>query len=321
MQKLGGSVVVVTGASRGVGAAVAEAFASSGCHVVLAARTQEDIEALAARLAADHGVETMAVVADVTRTDQVDELMRSAAERLGGIDILVNNAGLGSYTSLADTSDDDMFHVMDVNLFGAIRCLRAAVPHMRRRGGGHVVNIGSIVSYMAVPRYRNIFAASPIYCASKFALRAATIAARAELHSDNIHVMLAVLGPTRTNFFRAGAGQVPPDALNAEDRGRLSFLDAAPDQVARQLVHAVQKQDREVYFTPLNFILVKLAVWAPHLYDLLLRLCFLLLGRPEEAPTAKRAPWQGAHYREWIPFAGLVVLGGWCRRRLKRFWK
>lgn len=318
MQELGGSVVVVTGASRGVGAAVAEAFAAIGCHVVLAARTQKDIEALAARLAADHGVETMAMVVDVTSTEQVEELMRATAERFGGIDILVNNAGLGSYTSLADTSDDDMFHVMDINLFGAIRCLRAAVPHMRRRGGGHVVNIGSIVSYMAVPKYRNIFAASPIYCASKFALRAITIAARAELHSDNIHVMLAVLGPTRTNFFRAGAGQAPPEALSAEDRGRLSFLDQAPDQVAGQLVNSVQRGDREVYFTPLNFILVKLAVWAPHLYDLLLRLFFLLLGRPEEAPTAGRAPWQGIHHREWMSFAGIVVVGGWCRRRLRR---
>ena len=321
MQKLGGSVVVVTGASRGVGAAVAEAFAAIGCHVVLAARTQADIEALATRLAADHAVETMAMVVDVTKTEQVDELMRSTAEHFGGIDILVNNAGLGSYTSLADTSDDDMFYVMDVNLFGAIRCLRAAVPYMRRRGGGHIVNIGSIVSYMAVPRYRHIFAASPIYCASKFALRAATISARAELHSDNIHVMLAVVGPTRTIFYRSGAGQVPPQALDATDRGRLSFLDASPDQVAQQLVRSVRKQDREVYFTPLNFLLVKLAVWAPHLYDLLLRLCFLPLGRPEEAPAATRAPWQGAHHREWLSLGGLVVLGGWCRRRLKRLWK
>lgn len=310
---------MVTGASRGIGEALARAFAQSGCHVVLAARSQARIEELAAELEAEHGVTALALATDVTDTAQVNRLMQAAAERLGGIDVVINNAGLGSYNPLEAVEDAEMAYLFNVNVMGPVRVLRAALPHLRRRGGGTIVNVGSIVSYMALPQY-HLSGASPTYCATKFALRAYSASARAELHADNINVILAVVGLTRTAFFRsafrADARQEP--GAQGQAQTELQRLAVPPHKVAARVVKAVLRGEREAYVSWWDYLTVRLAVLAPDFFGLLTRACFGLLGRPRSARSRRRPFWAGVHPREYLPVAGFLILLRWGLRRLFR---
>lgn len=321
MHELAGSVVMVTGASRGIGEALARAFAQSGCHVVLAARSQARIEELAAELEAEHGVTALALATDVTDTAQVNRLMQAAAERLGGIDVVINNAGLGSYNPLETVEDAEMAYLFNVNVMGPVRVLRAALPHLRRRGGGTIVNVGSIVSYMALPQY-HLSGASPTYCATKFALRAYSASARAELHADNINVILAVVGLTRTAFFRS-AFRADADArrepgAQGQAQTELQRLAVPPDKVAARVVKAVLRGEREAYVSWWDYLTVRLAVLAPDFFGLLTRACFGLLGRPRSVRSRRRPFWAGVHPREYLPVAGFLILLRWGLRRLFR---
>lgn len=317
MHELGGSVVVITGASRGIGAAVAHAFADIGCHVVLAARSRDPLEELAREIRARYGVEVLAVPTDVTRTEQVDTLMQTAADALGGIDILINNAGLGSSNPLETAEDEEIRYLFDVNVMGPVRAMRAALPHLRRRGGGSIVNVGSVVSYMALPQY-NLIGVSSTYCATKFALRAYATAVRAELHADNINVILAIVGVTRTDFFRSGYRSRQTGHSPERTRPLLDFLAVPPRKVAVRLVKAVQQAESEVYVSWWDYLAVRLAVLAPDAYSLMTRSLFGVLGRPPQAQPGHRPFWAGLHPRAYMPLAGVLLGCCWLWRRLSR---
>ncbi len=321
MHELSGAVVVITGASRGIGRATAHAFADIGCHVVLAARGAEGLDTLAAEIRETHGVEALAVPTDVTRTEQIDHLMQTAAERLGGIDILINNAGLGLYSPIEAIRDDRMQYLFDVNVFGPVRAMRAVIPYLRRRGGGHIVNIGSNVSYLALPQYR-LTGVSSSYCATKHALRAFSTAARAELHADNIHVSLAIVGVTDTDFSvmadheteradRDGGQQIERPAA-------LRQVMVSPQKVADRIVRAIPQGRREFYVSWWDYVLVQLAEWAPDTFVLVSRTLFLVLGRPPQSQSLSRPFWSGLQPREYLPVAGGLLLGRWLWRRLFR---
>ncbi|MCC7240430.1 MAG: SDR family oxidoreductase [Acidobacteria bacterium] len=143
---LTGKVAVVTGGSRGLGLAAAQALAAEGCHVVIAARGLEALTraAEAMRSRWGRGPKIVAVTCDVSTPDGVDHLMETAAIECGGIDILVNNVGLGRGGTLEQTTDAEWREAFDHTLFPAIRCSQLAVPHMRHRGGGAIVIVSSI---------------------------------------------------------------------------------------------------------------------------------------------------------------------------------
>src|SRR6059058_5449278 len=147
---LKGSVVVVTGASSGIGLATARSFAAAGAKVVLAARSKEKLAAFAEELRAK-GLEAVAVPADVRERAQVDCLIESTYERYGRLDILVNNAGRGTAAYVVDTPLAHYRELFDLNVFGPLYAMQAAIPRMCEQGGGLIVNVSSGAGRRHIP--------------------------------------------------------------------------------------------------------------------------------------------------------------------------
>src|SRR5580698_48587 len=135
-------VVIVTGASSGIGLETALAFAREGARVVLAARNEEKLREVV-NAHPEWRDQFLPVPADVTKDDDVRRLVEATISKFGRVDILVNNAGIGMRAAVADTPIDDARHLMDVNLYGPIRCIQAVLPHMLQKGAGQIVNVGS----------------------------------------------------------------------------------------------------------------------------------------------------------------------------------
>ena len=141
--RLAGRSAVITGAGRGIGSAIARAYAAEGANVVLAARTSSEIASIAAQINGSDGGTAVAVVCDVTDGEQVETLVAEAREALGTIDVLVNNAGTTKIGRFLDASVDDFARVMDVNFLGVVRMTRAVAPLMVEVGRGKIINVAS----------------------------------------------------------------------------------------------------------------------------------------------------------------------------------
>lgn len=179
--KLAGKIVLITGASRGIGKAAASCFAEEGCHLVLSARNQAELAATAATIG--HAASVTQIAADVTDPDQAQSLVAAAVARHGGIDILVNNVGgSGGGRRIADSTDADWRHALDLNLIQTVRMMRLAAPHMAHRPGASVVNIASISGW--TPQ----LAGSGQYGAAKAALIFNTELWALDLNSQAIRV-------------------------------------------------------------------------------------------------------------------------------------
>ena len=178
---LSGKVAVITGSSRGLGLAAAEALAAEGAHVVLSARGEEGLARAESevRAMATSGAEVVAVVADVSTDSGVRSIIDAAVTRFGGLDVLVNNVGLAKGGDLETTTDDDWHEALDQTLFSAIRASRLAVPHMRRRGGGAILIVSSIFGREAGGRMTyNAVKAAEISLTKSLALQLARDAIR-----------------------------------------------------------------------------------------------------------------------------------------------
>ena len=196
---------LVTGGSRGIGLAIAQAFVSSGIAVAITGR---DARALAA---ARHqlGENVLTVTADIQDDGEAAKAVDTAAERLGGLDVLVNNAGVGVFSAVAEMTTAQWRQVIETNLSGVFYCCRAALPHLRRRGGGWIINISSLAS-------RNAFVNGAAYCASKSALNAFSEALMQEVRYDGIRVSYVLPGSVNTGF--GGLANTKSDwALQPED--------------------------------------------------------------------------------------------------------
>jgi NADP-dependent 3-hydroxy acid dehydrogenase YdfG len=185
-------VVVITGASAGIGAALAETLTAQGASVVLVARRQAELEAVAERC----GENALAVVADVTSRDAVRLVVREALERFGHIDVWVNNAGQGITRPPSQLTDDDVQRMMQVNVMAALYGMQEVLPHFKERGAGHIVNVSSMLGRIPFAVYR------AAYNGAKHFLNALTANFRAELQSEypRIHVSLVSPGVVRTDF-------------------------------------------------------------------------------------------------------------------------
>jgi 3-oxoacyl-[acyl-carrier protein] reductase len=198
-RQLDGRTALVTGGSRGIGAAIARALLDRGARVAIGGRQAEALSASRSRLARA-GDRFLAVQADVRDPGQVGRLITECVARLGGLDILINNAGVGDFGNVADQSIESWRTILDTNLSGVFYCCREAIPHLRARGGGWIINISSLAS-------TNPFAGAAAYCASKAGLNAFSEALMQEVRFDGIRVSCVLPGSVRTEFSgSAGAG-------------------------------------------------------------------------------------------------------------------
>ncbi|MBI1750857.1 MAG: SDR family NAD(P)-dependent oxidoreductase [Acidobacteria bacterium] len=205
---LAGQVALITGASRGIGLAIARRLGEMGARLGLCARDAEQLAHAEAELRRS-GCETLALAADVTRTAEVGALVQHVNETLGEVDILVNNAGVGLFAPLYELREEDWDRVMDTNLKGVYLCSRAVAPQMIRRRRGHIINISSLAG-------KNAFAGGGVYCASKWGLQGLTACLAEDLRGYGIRVSAVCPGTVATEF-SPHAGKDPKKMLQPED--------------------------------------------------------------------------------------------------------
>lgn len=232
---LEGRVAVVTGGSSGIGRAVARSLGRAGCRVAICARTRETLEEAAESLARD-GFEVLAVPADVSRPDDVEELADRVLDEMGPPDVLVNNAGVARFGDLEELSLEDFDTVFGANVRGLFLCSRAFVPSMKERGDGVVVNVASLAG-------KNAFPGGTVYAASKHAVMGMSKSMMLELREHGIRVITVCPGSVNTRFFDRtdffdpdrdaivqpeDVGELVREAVRLSDRGTVSEVEIRP---------------------------------------------------------------------------------------------
>ena len=223
-------VVIVTGASSGIGAAFARLAAGEGARLVLAARRTERLEALAAELPG-----ALAVTTDLRDPAQVRRLVAAAVEAFGRVDVLVNNAGQGMHVPVEEARLEDLQAIVELNLYGPLVAMQAVLPLMRAQGGGAIVNVSSNTTRMVIPGI------GP-YSATKCALNQLSATARAEWAADGVVVSVVHPSITATEFHQTlRAGSM---------RGGGRLVPEAPEVVARAILEAIRSGAAEVVVPP-----------------------------------------------------------------------
>jgi NADP-dependent 3-hydroxy acid dehydrogenase YdfG len=230
----GEKVIVITGASAGIGAAAAEALAARGHSVVVVARRREALEAVAARC----GARALVVVADVSRRPDVKRAVDEAIARFGRIDVGVNNAGVGITRMPSELTDEDVDTMMQVNVKSALYGMQEVLPHFKSRNAGQIVNVSSMLGRIPFATFRSA------YCGAKHFLNALTATFRAELRETNpgIQVSLVSPGVVRTEF-----------GMNARHGGPDSRQlpgSQSAEEAADVIVRVIESPQPDVYTRP-----------------------------------------------------------------------
>jgi NADP-dependent 3-hydroxy acid dehydrogenase YdfG len=227
-------VAFITGASSGIGAATARAFAAAGYRLTLVGRRAERLDALADRLHEAHGTVSTVVPVDVRDKALVSMLQQTHPEMFEPVDVLVNNAGLARGTEpLQEGDPDEWDEVIDTNVKALLRVTRAVLPGMVKRGTGHVVNLGSVAG-------RHVYPGGAVYCASKHAVRAINEGLRMDLHGTGVRVTTIDPGMVETEFsevrFRGDTGRAA--------KVYQGFEPLTPDDIAETILWCVQRPAR-----------------------------------------------------------------------------
>src|SRR4051812_13249849 len=272
MKSLKDQVIVITGASSGIGLTTAEIAAERGAAVVLAARSERELTDVVARIRARGGRAT-AVAADVAKEPDVTQIARHAMAEYGRIDTWVNNAGIGMYGRLMDQPLEDKRKLFEINFWGVVYGCKAAVEHMRGTGGT-IINIGSEVSDRAAPLLG-------IYSASKHAVRAYTDTLRMELEHDAIPIWVSLVkpGPIDTPF-----PQHAPNYMEHEPKHAPPVY--APEEVAYAILKCAEKPVREVTVGGGPRLQLALATIAPRLTDVIMERQMWDDMQRDEPPTS-----------------------------------
>ncbi len=244
-----GKRVLITGASRGIGEALADKFAEAGATVALVARSKDALESLAGRLGGT------AHAADLSDPAQVASLIERVEEEAGPVDVLVNNAGNGLPGGFTEAPDDTLRMTTEVCYLAPAELCRQAIPRMLQRGGGHIVNVSSMAGTAVAPGLVT-------YSAAKAALSHFTAGLRADFRGLPLGTTLVELGPVRTDML-AQADDYEPTGKSFERFYRLGFfVDVPREKVAAEVVNAVQKGKRHVRL-PKRGALMAMLVEAP----------------------------------------------------------
>ena len=224
---------MITGASAGIGAALATALGARGDRLVLAARREAELQAVARRSGAD----ALVVPVDVTRRGDVERLRDRALERFGHVDVWVNNAGRGITKPVLELDDDEFDLMMAVNVKSALYGMQAIAPHFLERRRGQIVNVSSFLSRVPFATYRSA------YNAAKHALNALTANARVDLHAKcrDVHVTLVMPGLVSTDFAKNALGGSPPAPRMPPQ---------TPEEVAAAIVSVIDTPAAEIYTNP-----------------------------------------------------------------------
>jgi NADP-dependent 3-hydroxy acid dehydrogenase YdfG len=237
-------IVVITGASAGIGAALGRKLASEGARLVLAARREPELRQLAEEARKLGAEDALPVVVDVTNRSQVFKLRDRALSEFGHIDVWVNNAGRGITRSVLDLTDDDVDDMMAVNVKSAIYGMQAAVPHFIEREQGHLINVSSFLARVPIASFRSA------YSAAKAALNSLTANLRTDLSSyPNIHVSLIMPGVVTTDFARNVRGEARPP-LSAGAPGGTPMNAQTADEVAGRIADVIRNPVAELYTNP-----------------------------------------------------------------------
>jgi NAD(P)-dependent dehydrogenase (short-subunit alcohol dehydrogenase family) len=256
-------VALVTGGSAGLGLALASELARRGARVAIAARNEQALAQAAAELGRS-GAEILPVAADITQQADVERMVSEVVERFGRLDLLVNCAGRSTRGEVNATTPDEFRELMEVNLLGAVRVTRAAMPHLLATGG-HLVNVGSLASKSAA-RYLGA------YPASKFALAAYTQQLRLELGPQGLKVLLVCPGPiarAETRSYVPADASLPASAKQPGGGVKLGRLQ--PERVAAAILCAAERGQYELVLPGKARLLFILAQISPRLGDWLVR--------------------------------------------------
>ena len=236
-------MVLITGASRGIGAACADAFSRRSALLSLTARTPFE-----------YREDSLVVTGDITNNADRSRIVEATLDRFGRIDVLINNAGQGSYEPVLATDNDRARALFELNFFGPLALMQLVVPHMRRQGGGMIVNIGSIAGQIALPWMT-------IYSSTKFALGALTNALRIELRTDGIRMMNVCPGYVNTPFHDHAIG-TPPTRISGAKPFAIS-----PRRCAEAIARGVERDARTVVTPGIGWLMVWLQRFLPSVVD------------------------------------------------------
>jgi NAD(P)-dependent dehydrogenase (short-subunit alcohol dehydrogenase family) len=286
LKPLNEQVVVVMGASSGIGRATAMEFARRGSKVVVAARGREALDSLVEEIR-QAGWKAVAAVADVTSFDQVKAVAETAVREFGGLDTWVHAAAVSVYATFEKTTPEEFKHVFDVNLLGQAHGALAALPHLRRRGGGALIHISSVESRRALP-YQSA------YAASKHGMVGMLDALRMELKHDKVPVSVTNIMPASINtpFFDHARTKI-----GVKPRGVPPVYQ--PEIVAEAILYAAAHPVRDLVVGGAGRALIGLQGFSPKAADLLLQSAFELQKtdqyRPESWPGNFHDPIEGDH--------------------------
>lgn len=250
-----GKTVVITGASMGIGEAIAASFASEGANLVLAARSAALLEKVAGRIAPGAG-RIITVPCDVTLPADIDRLVRESEAITGRVDLLINNAGVGMNGAVETLDLTAWRRCLEVNLLGAVGVIQAFLPGMKAARGGSIVQISSVLGKVSAPYTAG-------YNASKYALNAISDALRLEVAPYGIQVISIYPGSTESSFRTNSLGEFNPPKVRP--------FRVTADKVARRVVKAVRRGERDVYISLQDTLLCWFGTRFPRLTDFALR--------------------------------------------------
>jgi short-subunit dehydrogenase len=249
---LHGRRILITGASSGIGRALAEQLAPLGAKLVLAARSEEKLKTLADSLPGA----AVVIPADITKEEDRARLLEQAVEHLGGLDVLINNAGIASWAHFADSTEEILRQIMEVNFFAPAELIRRAIPILVNGTQPAIINVSSMCGRRAMPAWSE-------YSASKYALCGLTEALRGELARFDIDILLIIPGLTKSEFSQ--------HFLRSEGKAKIEYDKGMPPaDVAARIIRSLQKNKTETWIGSDTQWMLRVNRWLPRFVDYML---------------------------------------------------